>query len=111
MDLRALPWRGQFPVAIDVAVPVQPAPEAGFPVSLGEIGEVSLAEPARPRPIGTCVSKKSLANFDEQRGRRIGKSAPEQGAHGQADITLELGLGDAWRLKVLPVEIGGAALA
>ena len=34
MDLRALPRRGQFPVAVDVAVPVEPAAEAGFLVGL-----------------------------------------------------------------------------
>src|SRR3954451_9260452 len=47
MDLRALPWRRQFPVAIDVAVPVQSATEAGFLVGLGEDGQVIFAEPRR----------------------------------------------------------------
>jgi hypothetical protein len=78
MDLRALPWRGQFPVAIDVAVPVEPAAEAGFLVGFGEIAEVDFAEPIRQRPIRAWVAEKSLAVFDEQRGRRIGKSAPER---------------------------------
>src|SRR5258708_39893404 len=78
MDLRALPWRGQFPVAVDVAVPVEPATEAGFPVGRAEIGQVGFAEPIRQRPDGADIAEKSLAVFDEQRGRRIGKSAPQQ---------------------------------
>ena len=36
VDLRALPRRGQFPVAVDVAIPVQPAAEAGLSVDLRE---------------------------------------------------------------------------
>ena len=52
VDLRVLPRRGQFPVAVDVAIPVEPAAKAGFPVGLGEIGEVGLAEPIRQRPVG-----------------------------------------------------------
>src|SRR6266852_2469519 len=111
MDLRALPRRGEFPVAVDVAVPVEPATETGFPVGLTEIGEVGFAEPTRQRPIGIGMAEKSLAVFDEQRGRRIGKSAPEQGSHRQADIALELGLGYAGLLKILPVEIGNPAFA
>src|SRR6266851_8930340 len=111
MDLRALPWRGQFPVAIDVAIPVEPAAEAGFLVGLGEIGEVGFAKPIRQRPIRRWLAEKSLAFFDKQRGRRIGKSAPEQGSHRQADIALELGLGYAGLLKILPVEIGNPAFA
>src|SRR5450755_2383700 len=111
MDLRALPWRGQFPVAIDVAVPVEPAAEAGFLVDLGEIAEVGFVKPIRQRPIRAGLAEKSVALLDEQRGRRIGKSAPEQGSHRQADIALELRLGCAGLLKILPVEIGDSAFA
>jgi hypothetical protein len=110
MDLRALPRRRQFPVAVDVAVPVQPAAEAGRSVGLGEVGEVGFAEPVRQRPVGASVAKKPLAVLDEQRRGRIGKSAPEQGSHRQLNVALELGLGDAGGLKVLPVEIGNATL-
>src|SRR6266566_6680585 len=110
MDLRALPWRGQFPVAVDVAVPVQPAAEAGLSVGLGEISEVGFAEPMRQRAIGAGIAEKSLAIVDKQ-GGWIGKSATKQDPHRQANIALELGFGDAWRLKVLPVEVGDAAFA
>src|SRR6266576_7298411 len=98
MDLRALPGRGEFPVAVDVAVPVEPATETGFPVDLTEIAEVGFAEPARQRPIGVGIAEKSLAVYDEQRRGRIGKSPPQQGSHRQVDIALELGLRDAGRL-------------
>src|SRR6476646_10022552 len=110
MDLRVLPRRGQFPVAVDVAVPVQSAAEAGLSVGLGEVSEVGVAEPMWQRAIVVGIAEKSLAIFDEQ-GRRIGKPAPKQGPHRQANIALELGFGDAGGLKVLPVEIGDAALA
>src|ERR1019366_322372 len=111
MDLRALPGRGQFPVAVDVAVPVEPATEAGFPVGRAEISEVGFAEPIRQRPVGADIAEKSLAVLDEQRGRWIGKSAPEQGSHRQVNIALELTFGDAGRLKILPIEIGDPAFA
>src|SRR6266849_3421353 len=110
MDLRALPWRGQFPVTVDVAVPVQPAAEAGLSVGLGEISEVGFAEPMRQRAIGAGIAEKSLAIVDKQ-GGWIGKSATKQGPHREANIALEFGFGDARRLKVLPVEIGDAAFA
>src|SRR6266516_3923013 len=110
MDLRALPWRGQFPVAVDIAVPVQPAAEAGLSVGLGEVSEVGFAEPMRQRAIGAGIAEKSLAIVDKQ-GGWIGKSATKQDPHRQANIALELGFGDARRLKVLPVEVGDAGLA
>ena len=47
MDLRTLPWRRQVPVAIEIAIPVQPAAKAGFAVDLGEGGEVGLGQPVR----------------------------------------------------------------
>src|SRR5258706_8751582 len=75
MDLRALPWRGQLPITVDITVPVQPAAEAGLPVGLGEISEVGFAEPRRQRAIGAGVAQKALAIFDEQ-GGWIGKSPP-----------------------------------
>src|SRR5258705_11020453 len=110
MDLRALPWRGQLPVTVDLTVPVQPAVEAGLPVALGEISEVGFAEPRRQRAIGAGIAQKALAIFDEQ-GGWIGKSATQQGPHRRPDIALELGFGDARRLKVLPIEIGDATFA
>src|SRR5258706_4009253 len=110
MDLRALPWRGQLPITVDITVPVQPAAEAGLPVDLGEISEVGFAEPRRQRAIGAGIAQKALAIFDEQ-GGWIGKSATQQGPHRRPDIALELGFGDARRLKVLPIEIGDATFA
>src|SRR6266403_1455187 len=68
MDLRALPWRGQLPITVDITVPVQPAAEAGLPVGLGEISEVGFAEPRRQRAIGAGIAQKALAIFDEQGG-------------------------------------------
>src|SRR6202022_255680 len=81
MDLRALPRRGQFPVAVDVAVPVEPATKARFPVGLAKIRQVGFAEPIRQRPDGADIAEKSLAVFDEQGGGWIGKSAPKQAPH------------------------------
>src|SRR5258707_3304755 len=110
MDLRALPWRGQLPVTVDITVPVQPAAEAGLPVGLGEISEVGFAKPMRQRAVGAGIAEKALASFDKQ-GGWIGKSATKKGPHRQANVALELGFCDAWRLKVLPVEIRDAAFA
>src|SRR5258705_4013475 len=110
MDLLALPWRGQLPITVDITVPVQPAAEAGLSVGLGEISEVGFAEPRRQRAIGAGIAQKALAIFDEQ-GGWIGKSATQQGPHRRPDIALELGLGDAGRLTVLPIEIGDATFA
>ena len=43
--------------------------------------------------------------------RRIGEAAPAQhDSHRRGDIALELGLGDARRLEILPVEIGDAVV-
>src|SRR5258705_3219860 len=110
MDLLALPWRGQLPITVDITVRVQPAAEAGLSVGLGEISEVGFAEPMRQRAVGAGIAEKALAIFDKQ-GGWIGKSATKQSPHCQVNIALELGFGDAWRLKVLPVEIGDAAFA
>src|SRR6266403_5968003 len=110
MNLRALPWRGQLPVAVDVAVPVQPAAEAGLPIGLGEINEVGFPEPMRQRTIGAGIAEEAPAFLDKQ-GGWIGKSATKQGPQRQANIALELGFGDARRLKILPIEIGDAAFA
>src|SRR5260370_35342094 len=110
MDLRALLWRCQLPVAVYITVPVQPAAEAGLPVGLGEINEVGFPEPMRQRAIGAGIAEKAPAFLDKQ-GGWIGKSATKQGPHRQANIALELGFGDARRLKVLPIEIGDAAFA
>ena len=111
MDLRVLPGCGQFPVAVDVAIPVEPAAEAGIPVGLAEAGEVGFTEPIRQRAVAPRVAEKALAVFDEQRRGRIGESAPEHGAHRQLDVALELGLGDTGLLKILPIEIGDAVIA
>src|SRR6267378_4363333 len=106
MDLRALPRRGQFPVAVDIAIPIEHAPEAGFPVGLAETGQVGFAEPIRQWPDGAAIAEKSLAVFDEERGGWIGKSAPENSPHRHIDIALEFAFGSAGRLKILPIEIG-----
>src|SRR6202158_532259 len=111
MDLRALPRRGQVPVAVEIAVPVEPTAETGLLVGRAEIRQVVFAEPIRQWPVGADIAEKSLAVFDEQRGAWIGKAAPERGSHRQANIALELALCDARRLKVLPIEIGDSAFA
>lgn len=112
VDLRVLPGRRQLPVAVEIAVPVQPAAEAGPGEGLGEIGQISLAQPARQRLLDSCVAEKALALLDEHGGAGIGEAAPaEHDAHGAGDVLLEFGLGDAGRLEILPVEIGDAALA
>ena len=46
-DLRVLPGRGELPIAIDVAVPVQPAAEAGLGIDVREVGEIGFREPCR----------------------------------------------------------------
>src|SRR3981081_3242671 len=78
MDLRAWPRRGQFPVAVDVTVPVEPAAETGLPVGLAEISQVGFAEPIRQRPDAADIAEKSLAVFDEQRGGRSKNSRPSR---------------------------------
>src|ERR1700687_1931899 len=111
MDLRALPRRGQVPVAVEIAVPIEPTAETGLLVGRAEIRQVGFAEPIRQWPVDADIAEKSLAVLDEQRGAWIGKAAPERGSHRQANIALELALGDARRLKVLPIEIGDPAFA
>src|SRR5436190_23456116 len=113
MDLRTLPGRRQFPVAIEVAIPVEPAAEAGFCVGFGEVGKVSLVEPFRQWPAEIGSDEKSLAVLDEQRGGGIGRQASptEHHAHGGGNVALELGLRHTGRLKIVPVEVGDAALA
>ena len=110
MDLRALPGRGQFPVAVDIAVPVQPAAKTGFLVGFGKRCDVGLGDPVRQRQIRPQLAQESLAFFDEH-GRGVGNATPQHHPHGLRDIALELGLGDAGRLKILPVEVGDPALA
>src|SRR5471030_887777 len=60
MDLRVLPRRGQFPVAVDVTVPVEPAAEAGIPVGLAEAGDIGFTEPIRQRTITAPVAEEAL---------------------------------------------------
>src|SRR4249919_3561542 len=110
MDTGALPGGGELPVAVEIAVPVQPAAETGYPVGLGEIGDVGFADPVRKRLYRAYVVEKALTLGDEHR-RGIGNAAPEHLAHGQRDITLEFCLGNAGRLEILPVEVGDAAFA
>src|SRR5260370_9041254 len=100
MDLRALPWRCQLPVAVDITVPVQPAAEAGLPVGLGKISEVGFAEPRRQRAVGAGIAEKALAIFDEQ-GGWIGKSATHQSPHRKPNLPLALSFCDTELLKVL----------
>jgi hypothetical protein len=41
-DLRAVEWRGQFEVAVDVAIPVEPAAKAAALIGGGEYVDVGL---------------------------------------------------------------------
>src|SRR5712671_5748126 len=109
MDLGALPRRRQLPVAVEVAVPVQPAAKTGFAVGLSEIGDVGFADPIRQRFDGADVAEKALA-FGNEHYRGIGNATPEQLPHGERDVTLEFRFGNAGRLEILPIEIGDAAL-
>ena len=111
VDLRALPRRGQFPVAVDVAVPVEPAAKAGLSVDVCERGEVGLGQPVRQRPIRIGAGEEALALLNILMGGRIGEPAPAQhDLHGRRDIALELGFGYAGSLKILPVKIGNAVV-
>src|SRR6186713_2788189 len=73
--------------------------------------EISFGQPVRQRPMRIGTGKKALALLNELMGRGVGESAPAQyDSHRCGDIALELGLGDAGRLKILPVEVGDAVL-
>ena len=50
-DLRVLPRRGQLPVAVDVAIPVEAAAKAGALIFGREHVEIGLAQPRRQRHI------------------------------------------------------------
>ena len=52
MDLRALPWCSQLPVAVEVAIPVEPAAKAGLCVGLGKLGDVGFIKPMRQGQVG-----------------------------------------------------------
>ena len=111
VDLGALPRRGQFPIAVDVAIPVEPAAKTGLSVDVREIGDVGLGQPIRQRPIWIGAGEESLALLNILMGRRIGEPASAQNdSHRRGDIALELGFSHARRLKILPVEIGDAVV-
>src|SRR3954454_6176507 len=112
VDLRILPGRRQLPIAVEVAIPVQPATKTGFAEGFSEIGKVSLAEPGWQRLLRVAVAEEALALLHEHCRGGIGKAPPaEHDAHGARDVVLELGLGNAGRLEILPIEIADAALA
>src|SRR3989442_13798621 len=109
MDPRILPRRSQLPVAVDVAVQVQSAAEAGLGIDSGEVGEVRVGQPAWQRLVAMAVAEKTFAVLDELLRRGIGQAAAgKYRAHRKGDIAFELSLGDAGRLKILPVEVGDA---
>jgi hypothetical protein len=109
MDFGVLPGRRQLPVAIDVAIPVQAAAEAGLGIDFREVCEINFRQPSWQRPIAMTIAEKALVMRDELMRRGIGQAtADEYRAHGEGDIAFELGLGDAVRLKILPIEIADA---
>src|SRR5258708_12296201 len=87
MDLGALPWRGQFPIAVEVTVPVQPAAKAGFFVGVGEISDVGFIQPMRQGQVGAQITQKSLAVLDEE-GIGIGNPAAPNHPPGPAPTPL-----------------------
>ena len=59
VDLRALPRRGQFPIAVDVAIPVQPAAEAGLLVDVREAMSASVSQFGNGR-LGSAPARNPL---------------------------------------------------
>jgi len=47
MDSRALPRRGQIPVAVEIAVPAELAAKFCFGISFGKCGELGFGVPGR----------------------------------------------------------------
>jgi hypothetical protein len=74
---------------------LSPPRKPDFLVGLGENAEIGFVEPNRQRSLWRDVAEENLAGFDEQVAWAFRKSAAEQGFHGQAEIALELGFGDA----------------
>src|SRR5256884_1208629 len=111
MDLRALPRRGQFPVAVDIAIPVEPAAEAGFLIGFAEARQIRFAEPMRQRTVTLRIAEKALAVLDEQRRGGLGESALQNDTQRQINVAFELGFGNAGFLKILPIEIGDTVVA
>src|SRR5438045_8778920 len=108
MDLRALPRRGQFPVAVDIAIPVEPAAEAGFLIGFAEARQIRFAEPMRQRTVTLRIAEKTLAVLDEQRRGGLGESALQNDTQRQIKVAFEPGFGNAGVLKILPLVLGDA---
>ena len=105
MDFRPLPRRRQFPVAVDVAIPVQPAAKSCAPISLDHMGMVFGADPVRQVSLDRRIAEKAETVSQIERGIH----AEVHRAHGELDIAFEFGFGNAGGLEILPVEIGDAA--
>jgi hypothetical protein len=79
MDSRALPRRGQIPVAVEIAVPAELA--AKFCFGFGKCGELGFGVPCRWRLIAFGVLEK------EHRGVGVAEAAAaEQDAQALADV-------------------------
>src|SRR5207249_1971286 len=77
-DPGAHPWRLQLPVAVDVAIPVQPAAEAGARELTGVEVDVGVREPRGQRLRRLAAAEKAPAardHADVARARRHGGPA------------------------------------
>ena len=119
-DDRAVPRREQLPVAVLVAVPVQPAGEAG-PRELGHVDVEVLRRSATPAARRSRAARRGSRRRRAARrraaarcrrpGRAVARRADEQAAHRLAHVGFELGLGDARLLEVDLVEAVAERLA
>ena len=109
-DDRAVPGRGQGPVAVDVAIPVEPAAKSGALIFGGEHVDVGLGQPGRQRDRIDRGPEKALLAVDIEAhlvlARRVARAEIEDAADRGARVALELGLGDARLLEIDPVVVG-----
>ena len=102
----------QLPVAIDVAIPVEPAAKSAAPERLGIGVDIGLAEPARQRhsrmfgqPPAQPAAHRHHAEPVRPRNRRHVAGKPQQDiAHRRAHIPLQLRLRHAGLLEIELVE-------
>src|SRR6185295_11205846 len=108
LDLGAAEVRRRLPVAIEVAVPVEAAAEAGLLEGAGEDLEVLGGQVGAGRGIGHAVEQATLVRAEDTRRLRRLQERFESGAvgalieaaQGAAGIAIELGLGDARLLEI-----------
>src|SRR5260370_24057661 len=94
IDLRAAQDRVHFPKAVNIAIPVEPTPEAGAAVLLNVEVDVSLSEPVGwgLSAANTCNETTAFANHGGP-GTGIAKSSIEEPDNRATDIGLQFSLG------------------